>query len=103
MEEPVDDAPGRPQRRKFLVAGRNSLLILKMDDEYVQVYLWHNQVAQLPKPVWQLVRPTVFPIVGRVIQRAVTSALNPVQLLGNFFERRSGDLLVDILKRVYSL
>ena len=74
-----------------------------MDDEYVQVYLWHNQVTQLPKPVWQLVRPSVIPIVGRVIQRAITTSLDPVQLFGNFLERRSGDLLIDILQRINPL
>ena len=66
--------------------------------DYVKVYLWQNEVTQLPIPKHSVRPVSVLPVVRRVVERAVTTAFNPVQLLGYFLERRSGDVLVDVLK-----
>ena len=72
-------------------------------DQYVKVYLWQGDVTQLPVPKHKSVRPTVFPIVRRVVESAVASAFNPVELLRHLLQRHSGDLVVNVLKRVYTL
>ena len=42
-----------------------------MDDEYVQVFLWQNQVAHLPDVEYEPVGKNslkIFPVVGRVVK-----------------------------------
>ena len=71
-----------------------------MDDEYVQIFLWQNEVAQLPKPS---VRVAKVPFLVRVVKSAIAGPLNPVQFAGRFLERHAGNILIDIGQRFYSL
>ena len=68
-----------------------------MDDDYVKVFVWRGGVTSLPEPM-VLVRESV-PIVGRIIKRALTRALHPVQIATYFLERYAGNVLVDVRKR----
>ena len=49
----------------------------QMDDEYVQIFLWQNQVAHLPdveyEPVGKHSVGKVFPVVGRVVKGIISS------------------------------
>ena len=59
--------------------------------------MWRGDVASLPEPA-VLIRESV-PVVGRIIKRALTRALNPVQIATYFLERYAGNVLVDVGKR----
>ena len=63
---------------------------------YVLVFQWEGDVASLPSP------KSVTPVFGGV-QRAVTRALNPIQVARYFFQRYAGDLCVYIGQRLYTL
>ena len=60
-----------------------------MDDEYVSIFLWNNDVAMLPETSAQPPLVTgLVPIVGRVVKGIITSAFNPRLLLKLAFEDR---------------
>ena len=76
----------------------------QMDDEYVQVFLWQNQVAHLPDVEYEPVGKNslkIFPVVGRVVKGIFASAFNPRGLLRYFLERNIRDAFVDLVQRFY--
>ena len=76
-----------------------------MDNEYVQIFLWQNQVAHLPdveyEPVGKNSVGKVFPVVGRVVKGVISSAFHPYGLLRYILERNLRDAFVDLVKRFY--
>ena len=70
-----------------------------MEDEYVQIFLWQNQVAHLPEPKESVAK--VVPIVRRVVKSVLTSAFHPFGLFRYLLERNIRDACVYLLQRFY--
>ena len=74
-----------------------------MDDEYVSIFLWNDDVGMLTKAKdsGSYSVTGILPIVGRVVKGIVTSAFNPRLLLKFAFEDRFHNFLVDVLEGRY--
>ena len=73
-----------------------------MDDEYVSIFLWNDDVGMLPEPKTKgSVAAGIVPIVGRIVKGIVTSAFNPRLLLKFAFEDRFHNFLIDVLEGRY--
>ena len=71
-----------------------------MDDEYVNIFLWNNQVTSLPTVKFKSVRK-IFPVFGGIVQGVLTSAFDPCSLLRGLLERNLRDALIDVFQRFY--
>ena len=73
-----------------------------MDDEYVSIFLWNDDVGMLPETkAKDSVAAGIVPIVGRIVKGIVTSAFNPRLLLKFAFEDRFHNFLIDVLEGRY--
>ena len=70
-----------------------------MDDEYVQIFLWQNQVAHLPEPKESVAK--VVPVLGRIVQSVLSSAFHPFGLCRYVLERNLRDACVYFIQRFY--
>ena len=76
----------------------------KMEDEYVKIFLWQNQVAHLPDVVYEPTKGSVakvIPILGRIVKSVLTSAFHPFGLFRYLLERNIRDACVYLVQRFY--
>ena len=70
-----------------------------MDDEYVQIFLWQNQVAHLPAPKESVAK--VVPVVGRIVKSVLASAFHPFGLFRYLLEQNLRNACVYLVQRFY--